>query len=178
MVNQAKIKHQYDDQVIQLKTNKLPKGLVTLESIFSSDDQLKKNKVGIQVKEEHYEELEIFKGKLLKVGKNCSHEDRQSFVALCQEFHNVFAWEYSDLKGFDPHIAQHTIELEPNAKPVRQKQRPLNPKLEPLMIKELTKLVEGGIVFPIKHTSWVSNLVPVRKKNGEIRLCVDFRDFN
>lgn len=46
------------------------------------------------------------------------------------------------------------------------------------MIKELTKLVEGGIVFPIKHTSWVSNLVPIRKKNGEIRLYVDFRDLN
>lgn len=46
------------------------------------------------------------------------------------------------------------------------------------MVKEMTKLLEGGIVFPIKHTSWVSNLVPVRKKNDEVRLCVDFRDLN
>ena len=46
------------------------------------------------------------------------------------------------------------------------------------MIKELNKLIESKITFPIKHTSWVSNLVPVRKKNGEIRLCVDFYDLN
>lgn len=46
------------------------------------------------------------------------------------------------------------------------------------MKKELDKLIESAIVFPIKHTSWVSNLVSVRKKNGEIRLCVDFRDLN
>ena len=46
------------------------------------------------------------------------------------------------------------------------------------MIKELNKLIERKIIFPIKHTSWVSNLVPVRKKNGEIRLCVDFYDLN
>jgi len=156
----------------------LPKGLVTLESIFSTDDQLKKSKTSMQVKEEHFEELEIFKDKLLKIGKIYSAEDRRAFIALCQEFENAFAWDYSDLKGFDPHIAQHTIELEPNTKPVRQKQRPLNPKLEPLMIKELTKLIKRKIIFLIKHTSWVSNLVPVRKKNGEIRLCVNFRDLN
>ena len=39
-------------------------------------------------------------------------------------------------------------------------------------------MIEANIIFPIKHSSWVANLVPVRKKNGEIRLCVDFRDLN
>ena len=46
------------------------------------------------------------------------------------------------------------------------------------MIKELNKLIESKIIFPIKHTSWVSNLVLVRKMNGEIRLCVDVYDLN
>ncbi len=46
------------------------------------------------------------------------------------------------------------------------------------MRKELSKLIEANIIFPVKHSSWVANLVPVRKKNGEIRLCVDFRDLN
>ena len=55
---------------------------------------------------------------------------------------------------------------------------PINPKLEPLMKKEVFKLIESGIIFPIKHTSWVANLVPIRKKKGELRLCVDFRDLN
>lgn len=44
------------------------------------------------------------------------------------------------------------------------------------MEAKLSKLVESNIIFPIKHTSYVSNLVPVRKKNEEIRLCVDFRN--
>ena len=46
------------------------------------------------------------------------------------------------------------------------------------MKKELSKLIEANIIFPIKHSSWVANFVPVMKKSGEIRLCVDFRDLN
>ena len=107
-----------------------------------------------------------------------SAKEKEAFLHLFREFSYVFTWQYNDLKGFDPRLAQHTIELEPTAKPVRQKQRPINPKLEPLMQKEVLKLIERKIIFPIKHTSWVANLVPVRKKNGELRLCVDFRDLN
>ena len=46
------------------------------------------------------------------------------------------------------------------------------------MRKELSKIIEVNIFFPIKHFSWVANLVPARKKSGEIILCVDFRDLN
>lgn len=46
------------------------------------------------------------------------------------------------------------------------------------MAQELTKLIESRIVFLIKHSTWISNLVLVRKKNGDIRLCVDFQDLN
>lgn len=46
------------------------------------------------------------------------------------------------------------------------------------MQEELLKIKDGGIIKPIRHSSWVSNLVPVRKKNGDIRLCVDFRNLN
>ena len=46
------------------------------------------------------------------------------------------------------------------------------------MQEELIKLRDVGIIKPIRHSSWVSNLVSVRKKNGDIRLCVDFRNLN
>jgi len=69
----------------------------------------------------------------------------------------------------------HTIPLQPDAKPFRQKQKPINPTTAPKMQKELLKMKEGGIK-PIRHSEWVSNLVPVRKQNREIRLYVDFRN--
>jgi len=33
-------------------------------------------------------------------------------------------------------------------------------------------------MVPLRYSDWVANLVPIRKKNGEIRLCVDFRNLN
>ena len=50
--------------------------------------------------------------------------------------------------------------------------------LEPLIKQEMDKLLAAKIVFPMRKTDWVANLVPVRKKNGDIRLCVDFLNMN
>jgi hypothetical protein len=40
------------------------------------------------------------------------------------------------------------------------------------------KLLDAHIVIPLKYSKWVENLVPVWKKSGELRLCVDFRNLN
>ena len=44
--------------------------------------------------------------------------------------------------------------------------------------KEVKKILDAKIFVPLRYSEWVANLVPVRKKNGEIRLCVDFRNLN
>ena len=75
-------------------------------------------------------------------------------------------------------MIQHTIPLKEDVKPFRQKLRQINHKLAPMIQQELQKMVAGGIIAPTRHSSWCSNLVVVRKKNGEIRLCVDFRNLN
>ena len=63
-------------------------------------------------------------------------------------------------------------------KPFRKKLRIINPALFPVIEKEVTKLLDAKIIVPLRYPSWVANLIPVRKKNGEIRLCVDFRNLN
>ena len=54
----------------------------------------------------------------------------------------------------------------------------MNPKIKPLMRTELSNLIEANIISAINFSSWVESLVPTTKKNGEIRLCVDFRNLN
>ena len=54
----------------------------------------------------------------------------------------------------------------------------MHPSLEPLVKKELNKLLTAKIIFLVQHTTWVANLVPVRKKSGDIRICIDFSNLN
>jgi hypothetical protein len=68
--------------------------------------------------------------------------------------------------------------MKPQAKPFQHKLRKMHPNLEPLVKGESNKLLATKIIFPIRHTQWIANLVPVGKKNGDITLCVDFRNLN
>jgi hypothetical protein len=50
--------------------------------------------------------------------------------------------------------------------------------LEATIQKDLENLLKDGIIFPVKYSEWVSNLVLVRKTTGQIRLCIDFCALN
>jgi len=54
----------------------------------------------------------------------------------------------------------------------------MNPLLLPLTEKEIKRLLDDKIIVILKFSKGVANLVIVRKKSGEIRLCVDFRNLN
>ena len=73
---------------------------------------------------------------------------------------------------------QHKIPLKLDTKLVRQKLRHLNPMLLPIIEKEFKKLWEDKIILPLRFSNWVANIVHVRKKNGEIWICMDFRNLN
>ena len=91
-----------------------------------------------------------------------------------KEFSNVFAWSYDNLKGYDTNIIQNTILIKEDEKPFRKKLKRINPLLLPLIEKEVRKLFDAKIIVSLRFSKWLTNLVPVRKKSGEIRLCVDF----
>jgi len=46
------------------------------------------------------------------------------------------------------------------------------------MEKEVKEPLDAKIIIPLRYSNWVANLVPIRNKSGEIRLCVDFRNLN
>ena len=97
---------------------------------------------------------------------------------MFKEFIDVFAWIYEDLKSYDTNIIQHKIPIKEDQKPFKRKLRRINPKLMPLIEKEIKKMFDAKIIIPLRFSKWVSNLVPTRKKSGEIRLCIDFRNLN
>ena len=90
----------------------------------------------------------------------------------------MFAWSYKDLKGISPELVEHRIPLIPGARPIRQKERRMNPRLQLLVKAELEGLLEAGFIKPVEITDWMSPMVLVRKKNGKLRVCVDYQKLN
>jgi hypothetical protein len=97
---------------------------------------------------------------------------------MLKEFSDVFDWTYEDIRTYDASIIEHKIPLKEETKPFKQKLRQINPMLLLVMEKEVKKNLDAKIIIPLRYSEWVANLVPVRKKNGEIRLCVDFQNLN
>ena len=99
-------------------------------------------------------------------------------MKLFKEYKYVFMWTYEYLKTYDMNIIQHVIPLKEDEKTFKQRLGKMHPSLDLLVKKELNNILAAKIIFPVRHTTWVANFVLVRKKFGEIRICIDFRNMN
>jgi hypothetical protein len=111
---------------------------------------------------------------MIKLSKTLSQEVKQDYIKLMKDFSDVFTWSYDDLKVYDSKVIQHVIPLKEEQNPFKQKLRWINPLLLPLIENEVKKLFDAKIIIALRFSKWVANLVPVRKKRGDKRLCVYF----
>jgi ribonuclease HI len=168
-----------ETDILHLKSNVLPRGLVPLEDLFDFNDVAKLLK--IEASGQEVEDCNIGmeeKPRVVKLSKSLPPEKKLKYIELFKEYSDVFAWGYEDLKAYDTSIIQHKIPTKEDQKLFIHKLRRINPKLLPLIEKEIKKMYDAKIIVPLRFSKWVSNLVPTRKKYGEIRLCIDFRNLN
>lgn len=104
----------------------------------------------------------------INLGLGLKNEERMSLIKLLEKYKHIFAWDYSHLKTYDTSIIQHTIPMISDDKPVQEKLRKIHPNLESQIKSELNKMLKAKVIFPVRHSTWVSNIVPVRKNNGDI----------
>ena len=99
----------------------------------------------------------------------------------------------TDLKGIDPSVCMHHIRLEESSKPSSEMQQRLNPNMEEVVKKEVIKLLDVGIIYPISDSKWVSptqvvlkkfGITIVKNESGDLvlqhvtirwRMCIDYR---
>ena len=94
---------------------------------------------------------------------------------LLREYADIFAWSYEDMSGLDPQIVEHRIPTKPECPPVRQKLRRTRPDMALKIKGEVQKQIDAGFLMTVEYPEWVSNIVPVPKKDGKVRMCVDYR---
>nr|GEX44752.1 reverse transcriptase domain-containing protein [Tanacetum cinerariifolium] len=123
-------------------------------------------------------------------------ENKSKLVSILKKHKEAFSWKTTYISGICPSFYKHKIQLLNDKKLVIQKQRKLNPNMQEVVKKEIMKLLDTGIIYPIADSPWVSPIHCVPKKGGitvvtnennELiptrtvmcwRVCIDYRKLN
>ncbi|GJS68755.1 reverse transcriptase domain-containing protein [Tanacetum coccineum] len=130
------------------------------------------------------------------ISKELKDEEKAALLKVLKSHKRAIAWKMSDIKGIDPSFCTHKILMEDDFKPAVQHQRRVNPKIHEVIKKEVIKLLDAGLIYPISDSPWVSHVHCVPKKGGMTvvenedneliptrlvtgwRVCIDYRKLN
>ncbi|GAU51898.1 hypothetical protein TSUD_416830, partial [Trifolium subterraneum] len=116
--------------------------------------------------------------KEIKIGASLEASVKERVIGLLREYVDIFAWSYQDMPGLDPEIVEHHLPLKPECSPVKQKLRRTHPDMALKIKEEVQKQIDAGFLITSEYPQWLANIVPVPKKDGKVRMWVDYRDLN
>ncbi|GJR50425.1 reverse transcriptase domain-containing protein [Tanacetum coccineum] len=100
------------------------------------------------------------------VPKSLKNDEKDALLKVLKSHKGAIAWKITDIKGIDPRFCTHKILMEDDYKPTVQSQRRVNPKIHEVIKKEVLKLLDAGMIYPIFDSPWVSPVHCVPKKGG------------
>ena len=113
------------------------------------------------------------------VNQNLEADYKFKLIALLKEYVDCFAWSYTEMPGLSRDLVEHRLPIKKGFRPYKQPSRRFNSAINDRIKEEINRLLQAEFIHPCRYTEWVSNIVPVEKKDtGKIRVCIDFRDLN
>ncbi|XP_058202708.1 uncharacterized protein LOC131317152 [Rhododendron vialii] len=139
--------------------------------------------VGVPAERRSTEELIRFsipggKGRYFLIENSLSIAKREEMYDFLMRNIEVFAWTPQDMPGVDPSFAMHSLNVDPSRRPVVQKVRRSSSAHIEAVMTEVDQLLEAGVIREVLYPTWLANPVVVPKKNGKLRVCVDYTDLN
>ncbi|XP_022041040.1 uncharacterized protein LOC110943611 [Helianthus annuus] len=100
------------------------------------------------------------------ISAGLTEEEKKKLMSVLREHKQAIAWKLMDIKGINPSFCTHRILMEEEFKPMVQPQRRLNSNMQEVVKKEVIKLLDAGLIYPISDSAWVSPVQVVPKKGG------------
>ena len=85
----------------------------------------------------------------ISIRSRLSEKEKSELIVLLKEYKDVFTWDYSEMLGLDLGLVVHTLNVDPEAKPVARPARIFHIKIEGQIVKEVQKLLALGFIKPI-----------------------------
>nr|GEX19607.1 reverse transcriptase domain-containing protein [Tanacetum cinerariifolium] len=102
------------------------------------------------------------------IAKDLSVEEKAALIKVLKSHKRAIAWKLSDIKGINPEFCTHNILMEDDFKPAVQPQRKVNQKIHDVIKKEIVKLLDAGLVYPISDSPWEAVDILKACHNGPI----------
>nr|GFA51233.1 reverse transcriptase domain-containing protein [Tanacetum cinerariifolium] len=102
------------------------------------------------------------------IAKDLNVNEKTALINVLKSRKKAIAWKLTDIRGIDPEFYSYKILLEEDFSPKVQSQRRVNPKIHDVIKKEVKKLLDAGLIYPISDSPWVSPVHCVPKK-GDYR---------
>nr|GEW06639.1 reverse transcriptase domain-containing protein [Tanacetum cinerariifolium] len=100
------------------------------------------------------------------IAKDLKGEEKTALIKVLKSHKQALAWKLSDIKGTALEFYTDKILMKDDFKLVVQHQRRVNPKIHEVIKKEVLKLLDSELVYPISDNPWVSPVHCVPKKGG------------
>ena len=100
------------------------------------------------------------------ISSKLSALQEEKLMQVLKKHKTAISWTIANIKGISLPTCMHRILLEEGAKPSCQLRRRLNPPMMDVVKKEILKLLEVGVIYPISDSNWVSLIQVVPKKIG------------
>ena len=84
--------------------------------------------------------------KTTRIGTTLNPEVRAKLVQFLKENPDVFAWSHEDMPDIALDIIQHKLKVNPDRKPVQQRQRVFTPGRDQVVMDEVAKLLTAGFI--------------------------------
>ncbi|CAJ2644830.1 unnamed protein product [Trifolium pratense] len=114
----------------------------------------------------------------VKIGTGLPDLARKQLKACLRENTNLFARHASEMPGLDPIVACHQLTIDPAASAIVQCRRRQSPEKADAAGKAVKDLLETNFIYEARYTTWLSNVVLVKKSNGKWSMCCDYTDLN
>lgn len=114
----------------------------------------------------------------MHIGTQLERQVEEEIMKVVLKTSDLFAWSTADMPGVDPSIICHKLALCSDAKYVSQKKRKMGEERIRVVEEETKRLVEAGFIREIKYSTWLANVMLVKKSSGKWQMCTDYRDLS
>jgi hypothetical protein len=112
------------------------------------------------------------------LGSQLSNEQEKTLLKFLFNKNDVFAWSANDLCGVNRDVIEHSLNVDPDIRPRRQKLQKMSDDKAEGARNKVKRLLSAGVIKEVTYQEWLANTVMVKKANGKWSMCIDFTDLN